>query len=201
MVYCNSWCKTTADKKYHDTEWGVPLRDDRMQFEFLMLEVMQCGLSWQLMLKKREIFRKCFDHFDYARIARYGAVQIKRILNTPDMIKSPRKIKAVIANARAFCKLRREFGSFSHFLWDYCGGKTILYTGHAAGKVPVSNALSARLSAELKKRGFSFLGPVTVYSHLQACGIINDHSKTCPRFAHINKKYPTVRKNREGEVF
>ena len=186
---------------YHDQEWGRPLHDDRMQFEFLMLEVMQCGLSWQLMLKKREIFRRCFHHFDYARIARYTAADIKRILNTAGMIKSPRKIKAVIANAKAFCAVRKEYGSFSAFLWEYSGGKTIVYTGHATGKVPAANALSAQISADLKKRGFSFLGPVTVYSHLQACGLINDHSKDCPLFAQINQKYPTVHKPRKGEMF
>ena len=201
MGYCNGWWKTPADQVYHDEEWGIPLHDDRMQFEFLMLEVMQCGLSWQLMLKKREIFRKCFDNFQYARIAKYGTADIKRILNTPDMIKSPRKIKAVINNAKAFCKIRQEFGSFSSFLWKYSEGKTILYNGHATGKVPAANALSTEISKDLKKRGFSFLGPVTVYSHLQACGIINDHSADCPLFARINKKYPTIRKPRSGEIF
>ena len=199
MSYCNNWCKTSADRKYHDTEWGVPLHDDRMQFEFLMLEVMQCGLSWQLMLKKRAIFRKCFDNFNYTRIAKYGAADIKRILNTPGMIKSPRKIKAIIQNAKAFCQVRKEFGTFSKFLWEYSDGKTIIYAGHASGKIPAANALSARISADLKKRGFSFLGPVTVYSHLQACGMINDHSADCPLFARINKKYPTVKKPRTDE--
>jgi len=201
MGYCNSWWKTQADKIYHDNEWGVPVHDDRMQFEFLMLEVMQCGLSWQLMLKKREIFRQCFDNFQYNKIAKYTASDIKRILKVPNMIKSPRKIKAVIQNAKAFCAIRREFGSFSDFLWNFCGGKTIVYVGHATGKVPASNGLSARLSVELKKRGFCFLGPITVYSHLQACGIINDHSADCALFARINKTYPTVRKSRDHEVF
>ena len=201
MGYCNSWCKTAADKIYHDTEWGRPLHNDRRQFEFLMLEVMQCGLSWQLMLKKRAVFRSCFDHFDYARVATYTAADTHRILHTPDMIKSLRKIKAIIQNAKAFCQIRREFGSFSSFLWNYCGGKTIVYTGHANGKVPSANGLSARLSQELKKRGFSFLGPVTVYSHLQACGIINDHSKDCPLFTYINTHYPIIKKTAEEEKF
>ena len=199
MLYCNAWCKSTADTLYHDREWGVPLHDDRTQFEFLMLEVMQCGLSWQLMLKKRAVFRRCFDRFNYERITRYTAADIRRILKTPDMIKSPRKIKAVIQNAKAFCQIRREYGSFSDFLWNYCGGKTILYAGHASGSVPAANGLSVRLSAELKKRGFTFLGPVTVYSHLQACGIINDHSRGCPRFTYINSHYPTVKKARKEE--
>ena len=201
MGYCNSWCKTKADLIYHDTEWGIPLHDDRGQFEFLMLEVMQCGLSWQLILKKRAVFRKCFHQFDYKKIARYTQADIARILNTPQMIKSSRKINAVIQNARAFINIQREFGSCSRFLWDYCGGKTIVYAGHATGKVPPANGLSIRLSQELKKRGFHFLGPVTVYSHLQACGIINDHSKDCPRFVQINQTYPTIKKSRDQEVF
>ena len=201
MGYCNSWWRTPADKIYHDTEWGIPLNEDRMQFEFLMLEVMQCGLSWQLMLKKRAIFRNCFDNFQYNKIAKYGPKDIKRILAAPGMIQSPRKIKAIIQNAKAFCQIRKEYGSFSRFLWNYCGNKTIVYTGHASGKVPVSNGLSARISADLKKHGFSFLGPITVYSHLQACGIINDHSADCPLFAAINKKYPTVHQARNKEIF
>ncbi|MBR3632698.1 MAG: DNA-3-methyladenine glycosylase I [Elusimicrobiaceae bacterium] len=200
MAYCNSWCRSEADQKYHDTEWGVPLHDDRKQFEFLMLEVMQCGLSWRLILKKRAVFQRCFDKFNYEKISRYTGVNIKKILNAPGMIKSERKIKAIIQNANAFLKIRKEFGSFSAFLWDFCGGKTIVYSGHATGKVPAANGLSARLSYELKKRGFAFLGPVTVYSHLQSCGIINDHSKTCPLFAQINKHYPIVKCSRDQEI-
>ncbi len=200
MAYCNSWCKTQADQKYHDTEWGVPVHEDRALFEYLMLEVLQCGLSWQLILQKRAVFRQCFDRFDYKRVAQYGARDIKRILNTPQMLKSERKIKAIIHNAQVFLKIRQEFGSFHQFLWDYCGGKTILYKAHATGKVPAANGLSTRLSRELKKRGFTFLGPVTVYAYLQACGIINDHSKTCPRFTQINKGYPTVCKQEDLEM-
>ncbi len=200
MAYCNNWCRSEADQKYHDTEWGRPLHEDHKQFEFLMLEVMQCGLSWRLILKKRAVFRCCFDKFNYEKISRYTTVNIKKILNTPGMIKSERKIKAVIQNANAFLKIRKEFGSFSAFLWNFCGGKTIVYSAHATGKVPAANGLSVRLSRELKKRGFSFLGPVTVYSHLQACGVINDHSKTCPLFAEINKHYPTVKRPRDQEI-
>ena len=201
MGYCNSWCKTKDDEIYHDSEWGRPVHNDRKQFEFLMLEVMQCGLSWQLMLKKRKIFHQCFDRFDFTKIANYTQKDIRRVLSAPGMIRSERKVKAVIQNAKAFLKVRKEFGTFSTFLWNYSGGKTILYKGHAAGRVPVSNGLSARLSQDLKKRGFTFLGPVTVYSHLQACGIINDHSADCPCFEQINSTHPTVIKLRDGEIF
>lgn len=201
MGYCNSWWATPADEIYHNKEWGRPLHNDRKQFEFLMLEVMQCGLSWQLMIKKRKIFHRCFDRFDFTRIARYTSKDVKRILETPGMIRSERKVKAVIQNAKAFLQVRKEFGSFSAFLWHYTDGKTVLYKGHASGRVPASNGLSARISHDLKKRGFTFLGPVTVYSHLQACGLINDHSADCPLFNEINRKNPTVQKPRENEVF
>ena len=201
MGYCNGWWATKADEVYHNKEWGRPLHNDRKQFEFLMLEVMQCGLSWQLMLKKRAIFWKCFDNFDFNKIAKYSAKDIKRILNTPDMIRSERKIRAVIQNAQAFLLVRKEFGSFSAYLWRYTGNKTILYSGHANGNVPASNGLSVLISRDLKKRGFTFLGPITVYSHLQSCGIINDHSADCPLYKQINAKYPTVKQPRDQEIF
>ena len=201
MGYCNSWCATQEDKIYHDNEWGRPLHNDRKQFEFLMLEVMQCGLSWQLMIKKRKIFHKCFDRFDFTRIAKYTAKDVQRILNTPGMIRSERKVKAIIQNAKAFLEVRKEFGTFCAFLWNYTDGKTILYKGHATGRVPTANGLSTLISQDLRKRGFTFLGPVTVYSHLQACGIINDHSEDCPLFNKINRENPTVQKPRDHEVF
>ena len=196
MGSCNWGFSTEAMKKYHDEEWGVPLHDDQKQFEFLMMEAMQCGLSWDLMIKKREIFRRCFDNFDYDLIAGYNDNDIDRIMNTEGMIRSRRKIEAIINNARCFQEIRNEFGSFCNWLWAFSDGKTILYTGHADGDVPVSNGLSDRIAKELKKRGFKYLGTVTVYSHLQACGMINDHDKNCKRYSYINKKFPTVRKKR-----
>ena len=198
MAYC-SWCVTEADRKYHDEEWGVPLHDDRGQFEFLMLEVMQCGLSWSLMLKKREIFRSCFDNFDYEKISEYGEADVERIMNTEGMIRSRRKIEAIINNAICFCKIREEYGSFSEYLWAYSEGKTILYQGHGDGKIPACNGLSDRISKELKKRGFKYLGSITVYSHLQACGIINDHGSDCPCYKKITENYPTAKKRKDKE--
>ena len=126
MSYCNWGDTSEINLRYHDTEWGVPLHDDRRQFEFLMLEVMQCGLNWNMMMLKREIFRQCFDDFNYDRIANYGEEEIIRILKTPGMIRSRRKIEAVIANARCFQAVRAEFGSFCAYLWAYSDGKTIL---------------------------------------------------------------------------
>ena len=168
-----------AMQVYHDTEWGIPVHDDRQMFEHLTLECLQCGLSWDLMLKKREIFRQCFDNFDYDKIAEYGEADIDRIMATEGMIRSPRKIDAVINNAKCYQKVREEFGSFCEYIWSYSDGKTILYDGHDTGAIPVSNGLSDRLSRDLKKRGFKYVGPVTIYSPLQACGIINDHSSEC----------------------
>lgn len=199
MSYCN-WDKTSElNIKYHDEEWGVPVHDDIRQFEYLMMEVMQCGLNWQMMINKREIFRKCFDNFDYDKIAAYDEKDVARIMNTAGMIKSPRKIAAVINNARCLQKIRAEFGSFAAYLWSYSDGKTVIYDKHADGYIPVSNGLSAKISKDLRKRGFKYMGEITLYSHLQACGIINDHDKNCPRCRYINTHFPTIRKRRDAE--
>lgn len=196
MSYCNWEHTSFLNQKYHDNEWGVPVRDDRKQFEYLMMEVMQCGLSWDLMINKRDIFRKCFDNFNYDKIASYDDTDINRILNTDGMIKSERKINAIISNAKCFQQIREEFGSFCNYLWAYSDNKTILYDKHNAGYIPVSNGLSDKISKDLKKRGFKYLGSITIYSHLQACGIINDHDENCPRFSYINKQTQTVSKKR-----
>ena len=194
------WCLCNEKMiKYHDEEWGVPLHDDRMQFEFLMMEVMQCGLNWNMMLQKREIFRECFDRFDYQKVAAYSEADIQRILGMEGMIRSRRKIEAVIHNARCFLKVREEFGTFSDYLWKFSKGKIILYMGHQKGDIPAKNALSDAISRDLKKRGFKYLGSVTVYSHLQACGIINDHTEQCFRYQEVMEKGRTVRKRREQE--
>lgn len=196
MSYCN-WDNTSeVNKKYHDIEWGIPVKDDRTQFEYLMLEVMQCGLSWTIVINKREIFRKCFDNFEYDLIAKYTEKDINRIMNSEGMIKARRKIEAVINNAKCFQKIRKEYGSFCNYLWEYSDNKTILYDKHNDGYIPVSNGLSDKISNDLKKRGFKFIGTVTIYSHLQAAGIINDHDKNCPRYKYINSHYPTVKKRR-----
>lgn len=194
------WCLGNEKMtKYHDEEWGVPLRDDQKQFEFLMMEVMQCGLNWNMMVQKREVFRACFDGFDYRKIAAYTEADIQRILETEGMIKSRRKVCAVICNARRFLEVREEFGTFSDYLWGFSKGKTILYMGHQKGVLPAKNGLSGRVSKDLKKRGFQYLGSVTVYSHLQACGIINDHIETCFRYQELLPLSQTVRKRRDQE--
>lgn len=199
MAYCNWSAGSAVNTKYHDEEWGVPLHDDYKQFEFLMLEVMQCGLSWNIVINKREVFRRCFAGFDYDKVAAYTADDVARIMCTEGMIKSPRKIEAVIHNARCFQKIRTEFGSFSTYLWAFSGNRTILYDRHADGYIPTSNGLSEKISKDLRRRGFKFLGPVVIYSHLQASGIINDHGSDCPRYQHIVTHYPCVHKKRDNE--
>ena len=187
------WCLINElETKYHDDEWGVPVYDDVKQFEYLMLEAMQCGLSWDTVLKKREIFRSCFDGFNYEKIATYTAKDIERIMNTAGVIRSQRKIEAVINNARIFQKIRNEFGSFSQYIWSLSGGKALVYRGHELGNLPASNELSDKISADLKKRGMKFLGSVTVYAHLQASGIINDHIKDCYCYKRLLEQYPTL---------
>ena len=185
---------------YHDTEWGIPVHDDRQMFEHLTMECLQCGLSWGLMMKKREIFRACFDNFDYDRIAAYDESDVQRILNTEGMLRSERKVRAVINNARCYQKLREEYGSFCDWLWSFSEGKTIIYDSHPDGSIPVSNGLSDRIGRELKKRGFKYIGPITIYSHLQACGVINDHARVCPCFDHINNMNPVVALPPDDEV-
>ena len=185
---------------YHDSEWGVPVHDDRQMFEHLTLECLQCGLSWSLMMKKRDIFRACFDNFDYNRIAAYDESDVQRILNTEGMLKSERKVRAVINNARSYQKLRKEFGSFCDWLWSFSDCKTIVYDGHPDGKIPVSNGLSEKIGKALKKRGFRYIGAITIYSHLQACGIINDHARACPCFEKINSMNPIVELPPDDEI-
>ena len=183
------WCEANEVlRAYHDREWGVPVHDDRKLFEFLMMEVMQCGLNWNMMLQKREIFRSCFDGFDYDRVAAYGEEKIAEILDTPGMIRSPRKIRAVIHDAQCFQKVRQEFGTFDRYLWAYTEGKTQVVESHQRGWV-AKNGLSDRISADLKRRGFKYLGSVTVYAYIQSCGLVNDHAQGCFRREEINRDY------------
>lgn len=194
------WCLGNEKMiRYHDEEWGVPVHDDRKQFEFLMMEVMQCGLNWNMMIQKREIFRDCFDNFDFDKASTYDETDIERILGTEGMIRSRRKIEAVIHNAWCFQKIRAEFGSFSDYIWGFTKGKTYLYMGHQKGIVPARNGLSDRISADLKRRGLKYMGSVTVYSHLQACGIINDHWEGCFRYQELIACADVARKRREQE--
>lgn len=185
MGRCKWCCDGGLLQEYHDKEWGIPLHNDPMQFEFLSLEVMQCGLNWMMMLKKREIFRQCFADFDFEKVALFDEADVQRIMETPNMIRSERKIRAIINNARCFQAIRAQFGSFDAYLWGFTDGETYLYPKHQQGEWVAKNALSDRISADLKKRGFKYLGSITVYSHLQACGMINDHEPTCFLYDHV----------------
>lgn len=199
--YCGACIDMPLDKEYHDNEWGIPVHDDKKQFEFLCLEALQCGLSWELMLKKRKTFEECFSSFDYEKVANYTEKDIQRILNTPNMIKSKGKIEAVINNAICFLEVRKIYGTFSAYIWFFTKGKTILYKGHEKGRFPASNVLSEKISKNLRAKGFRYVGPVVIYSHLQATGIINDHVFDCPIYKNILENYPTVIKRGYKEKF
>ena len=187
-----SWPTTPLYQAYHDYEWGRPIHEDQRQFEHLCLESLQCGLSWLTILNKREIIRQCFDYFDIDAVAQYTETDIERIMSTDGMLKSRKKIEAIINNAQAFQRIQDEFGSFCEYIWAFTNYKTLIYEGHSEGRVPAQNELSTRISKDLKKRGFKFVGPVTIYSHLQASGLINDHGKDCPCFNEINEANPVV---------
>lgn len=178
-IRCRWCCDNGINQKYHDEEWGIPVHDDRKQYEFLMMEAMQCGLNWTMMLKKRDVFRKCFAEFDYNKIAAFGEKEIKDIMETEGMIRSERKIRAVINNAQCFLKIREEYGTFDAYLWSFTEGKTLVYKKHQEGYPESKNDLSDRIAGDLKKRGFKYIGSTTVFSHLQAAGLINDHDPEC----------------------
>ena len=196
MAYCTWGHNSKQMELYHDEEWGVPVHDDQKQFEFLSLEVMQCGISWGIVMKKREIIRNCFDNFDYEKVARYTEQDIARIMNVDNMIHNQKKIEAIITNARAFLKIREKYGTFSDYLWSFTDKKTILYNKHGDGWIPDSNGLSDIISKDLKREGFKFTGTVVIYSHMQACGMINDHDKNCPCYKKLIENYPTIKKKR-----
>lgn len=174
------WCESDPLlREYHDAEWGVrQLHDDRGQFEFLTLEAMQCGLSWLTVLRKREAMRAAFDGFDPAVIAGYGEEKLGALMEAPGIIHCAGKLRAMVNNASRFLDIAAEHGSFDAWFWAFTGGKTLIYPENMK-RMPAKNALSERISAELKKRGFKYLGPVVVYSHMQAVGMINDHSPEC----------------------
>jgi len=182
MNYCDFFKHDELDQTYHDAEWGWPLHDDRQMFEHLAMEVMQCGLSWITCLKRREVFRLCFDNFDIARVAAYTDQDVQRIMQTPGMIRAERKIRAIINNARVASQLPQ---GLSEWLWQFTDGKVIVYDGHPDGQIPAQNGLSRRVAASLRELGMTFVGPVNTYAHLQASGIINDHSRHCPIYQRI----------------
>jgi len=171
--------------EYHDTEWGVPVYDDDKLFEFLILETFQAGLSWITVLKKRENFRKAFDNFDYKKIAKYSEDKYEELLQDTGIIRNKLKIKATITNAQAFMKVQEEFGAFSKYIWDFINGKPIVNKFEKKEEVPATTALSDVISKDLKKRGFKFVGSTVIYAHMQATGMVNDHTTDCFRYHEV----------------
>ena len=176
---------------YHDKEFGVPTHDDRKQFEHLSLEVLQCGLNWRYVIQRREIYRRCFDNFDFEIVAKYDDSKIEKILQTEGMLKSRNKVEAIIINANCFIKIREEFGSFSKYIWDFVENTPIIYKDNDENNLPSKNELSETIAADLKSRGFKYVGAINIYSHLQGVGIINDHFKNCYRYEEIKSLYPS----------
>jgi len=171
---------------YHDNEWGIPVWDDRVQFEFLVLESFQAGLSWLTILKKRENFLKAFDGFDPGKVARFGPEKVRQLLSDEGIIRNRQKVSAAISNARAFIDLVEREGSFSSWLWGFAEGRPIVGGWDTQEQIPAETPLSQHVSRELKSRGFSFMGPVVVYSHMQAVGLVNDHLRDCFRYAELS---------------
>lgn len=171
--------------EYHDTEWGVPVYDDDKLFEFLILETFQAGLSWITILKKRENFRKAFDNFDYKKIAKYSEDKYEELLQNAGIIRNKLKIKATITNAQLFIKVQEEFGTFSKYIWSFTNGKPITNKFEKREEVPATTELSDAISKDLKKRGFKFVGSTVIYAHMQATGMVNDHTTDCFRYHEV----------------
>ena len=171
--------------EYHDKEWGVPLHDDRKLFEFLVLDAAQAGLSWLLILKKRENYRKAFSNYDARKIARYDARKVEALLNNPGIVRNRLKIQSAIENARSFLQVQKEFGSFDKFIWQFTGGSTIKNSWKTMNQVPAKTAESDAMSRELKRRGFRFVGSTICYAFMQAAGMVNDHVVNCFRYKSV----------------
>jgi DNA-3-methyladenine glycosylase I len=168
--------------EYHDREWGVPVHDDRMLFEFLVLEGAQAGLSWSTILRKRENYRKAFDNFEPALVAQYDEAKIQVLLSNPGIIRNRRKIEAAVGNARAFLEVQQEFGSFDTYIWAFTGDKQIVNTWKDISEIPAQAVESQNMSKDLIRRGFKFVGPTICYAHMQATGMVNDHTVDCFRY-------------------
>ena len=181
MQRCD-WAKNDLAIRYHDTEWGVPLHDDRKLFEFLILEGAQAGLSWDTILRKRENYRAAFDNFNAQKIALYDDAKCSELLQNEGIIRNRLKIKSAVQNANAFLKIQKEFGSLDKYIWNFVGGKPIVNSWKDLSKVPAKTEVSDAMSKDLKKRGFNFVGSTIMYAFMQACGLVNDHLVSCFRY-------------------
>src|SRR5262245_29980727 len=172
---------------YHDTEWGVPVRDDRKLFEFLVLEIFQAGLSWRTVLHKRENFRAAFARFDFRKVAKFGSRDLKRLVNDAGIVRNRAKIEAAVNNARRLLEVRDEFGTFSRYMWSWVDGKPIVNRMRTIKDYKPFTEEAVQWSKDLKKRGFQFLGPTVVYAHMQAVGMVNDHTVDCFRYRQLQR--------------
>ena len=179
-----AWSQGVNDAyiEYHDKEWGVPVYDDQTQFEFLILEGAQAGLSWATILNKREGYRKNFAGFDPVKVARFTDKRIEKILKDPGVVRNRLKVQSAVTNAKAFLKVQKEFGSFCKYIWSFVGGKPIQNAWTKDSQVPATSPESDALSKDLKKRGFKFVGSTIIYAHMQATGMVNDHIVSCHRY-------------------
>jgi DNA-3-methyladenine glycosylase I len=181
------WARTDLSIPYHDEEWGVPVHDDRLHFEFLVLEGAQAGLSWETVLKKRERYREVFDGFDPAKVARYTAAKVARLLTDAGIIRNRLKVASAVANARAFLRVQQTFGSFDAYVWPFVGGRPKVNRWKALQDIPARTAESEALSRDLIARGFRFVGPTIIYAHMQATGMVNDHLVDCFRWRAVRR--------------
>jgi DNA-3-methyladenine glycosylase I len=180
-----AWPRTELDIAYHDREWGVPVHDDRLLFEFLILEGAQAGLSWSTILKKRENYRRAFDNFDARKIAKYDARQVKRLLADAGIVRNRLKIAAAIQNAKVFLAAQKEFGSFDTYLWQFVGGSPMQNRRKSLKEIPAQTPESDAMSKDLLKRGFKFVGSTICYAFMQAVGMVNDHTVDCFRHSQL----------------
>jgi DNA-3-methyladenine glycosylase I len=179
------WAKSDLMIHYHDREWGVPVHDDRTLFEFLILEGMQAGLSWETILKKRENYRQAFDNFDANKISRYNEQKIERLLNNPGIIRNRLKVRAGVQNAKSFLTVQKEFRSFDAYIWQFVDGNPIRNRWKSLKDIPATSPASDTMSKDLKRRGFKFCGSTICYAFMQAIGMVNDHVTGCFRYREI----------------
>ncbi len=179
------WAQSEPNIKYHDEEWGVPQHDDRILFEFLMLEGAQAGLSWAIILNKREHYRRAFDGFDSARIARYSEAKLNRLLVDSGIVRNRAKIAAAVQNAKAYLAVQKEFNTFDAYVWQFVGGRPIQNAWRSVNTVPAQTPESEKMSKDLLKRGFRFVGPTICYAFMQAVGLVNDHMVCCYRYQQV----------------
>ena len=182
------WCLgDNLYEAYHDEEWGVPVHDEQRLFEFLILETFQAGLSWITILRKRENFREAFDNFDYKKVAKYSEDKIQQLLQNSGIIRNKLKVRSAVSNARHFMEIQDEFGSFDHYIWSFVNHKPIQNKVENYKEAPPTTEISDKLSKDLKKRGFKFVGSTVVYAYMQATGMVNDHETSCFRYKEVKQ--------------